>query len=330
MNTQNPAESWAPVPGLEGLYEVSDQGRVRTLPRLITTTSGARYYRPSQPRVLSPSVHRTTGEHYFTATVNKTQSRRLIKTTVLEAHRGSAPAGHVAHRLAGPVTDNRLENLRWIPREQAVRRQREARTRCKWGHELTEANLTPVHAVHGTRACLACTRAYGERRQAGMDRSHHQAVSDRHYAAICAGLAPLAQRRPGYCLRGHKVTPANTRTASNGKTTCLACYLARVRIPKQDTPERKRAVAELADQVYAAGGVLPPLPPRDKCNRGHRLTGPNLMPSALARGKRSCLACNRGNVLYRSRVRRGAICADPELLEEIIAAKYREIVNSGA
>lgn len=299
MNTQNPAETWAPVPGLKGLYEVSDQGRVRTLPRLITTTSGARYYRPSQPRPLSPSVHRTTGEHYFTATVNKTQSRRLIKTTVLEAHRGSAPAGHVAHRLAGPVTDNRLENLRWIPREQAVRRQREARTRCKWGHELTEANLTPVHAVHGTRACLACTRAYRE-------------------------------RRPGYCLRGHKMTPANTRTASNGKTTCLACYLARVRIPKQDTPERKRAVAELADQVYAAGGVLPPLPPRDKCNRGHRLAGPNLMPSALARGKRSCLACNRGNVLYRSRVRRGAICADPALLEEVIEAKYREIVSSGA
>ena len=49
------AESWRPVPGFEGSYEVSDRGRVRSLGRTVVKSNGVRY--PVQPRFLRPADH---------------------------------------------------------------------------------------------------------------------------------------------------------------------------------------------------------------------------------------------------------------------------------
>jgi hypothetical protein len=50
------AERWAPVPGLEGAYEVSDRGRVRSLFRVVIRRNGARY--TIAGRILTPKIHR--------------------------------------------------------------------------------------------------------------------------------------------------------------------------------------------------------------------------------------------------------------------------------
>ncbi|MCV7399776.1 hypothetical protein H7K24_06380 [Mycobacterium fragae] len=48
-------ESWLPVPGFEGWYEVSDRGRVRGCHRVIIRRNGVRY--TVQPRVLRLTCH---------------------------------------------------------------------------------------------------------------------------------------------------------------------------------------------------------------------------------------------------------------------------------
>ena len=38
--TQSPPEQWKPIAGFDGLYEVSDHGRVRSTTRVVTTRLG--------------------------------------------------------------------------------------------------------------------------------------------------------------------------------------------------------------------------------------------------------------------------------------------------
>jgi hypothetical protein len=59
---KEPTELWLPVPGYEGLYEVSDQGQVRTLPR----PKGDGTYRPGF--VMTPALN-TSG--YKVATLSR-------------------------------------------------------------------------------------------------------------------------------------------------------------------------------------------------------------------------------------------------------------------
>lgn len=56
------------------------------------------------------------------------------------------------------------------------------------------------------------------------------------------------------------------------------------------------------------------------CSRGHSLTAPNLVPSALKKGRRSCLACNRG-VLFAKRKNMQS------RVQEIADSYYEEIVK---
>ena len=60
-------EKWLPIPGWEGLYEVSDHGRVRSLPRVRNTRWGPRLM--GKTRLLKQSSTRTPG--YFTVPLTR-------------------------------------------------------------------------------------------------------------------------------------------------------------------------------------------------------------------------------------------------------------------
>jgi len=100
-------EVWKAValPEFGDYYEVSDQGRVRSLPRM-----GG--HRPVAGRILKPGRH---GRDYLNATfsVNGIRAHRLIHQLVLEAFVGPAEPGQEARHLNGIRSDNRLVNLAW-------------------------------------------------------------------------------------------------------------------------------------------------------------------------------------------------------------------------
>lgn len=104
-------EEWRPVPGYEGAYEVSDRGRVRSLPRKIEQRSkeGGAYLRSLPGVVLRPG--RMPSGHLSVA-LGRGNSR-CVHALVLLAFVGPAPAKHEVRHLDGDESNNHLSNLRY-------------------------------------------------------------------------------------------------------------------------------------------------------------------------------------------------------------------------
>ena len=111
-------ERWLPVSGFEGLYEVSNLGRVRSIERLAwsrETSARAAYARKIRARVLKARAHRG-GYKLVNLSRDGEQRSFTIHELVLEAFVGPRPLGlEACHGLGGPG-DNRLANLRWDTR----------------------------------------------------------------------------------------------------------------------------------------------------------------------------------------------------------------------
>lgn len=102
-------ERWMPVVGVEGRYEVSDQGRVRSF---VFRKTGVVSTRP-----VTVLKQRAGAAGYLRVCLSpgKPAPQRVVHVhrLVLEAFRGFAPAGHAASHLDGVRSNNRLVNLRW-------------------------------------------------------------------------------------------------------------------------------------------------------------------------------------------------------------------------
>jgi len=102
-------EVWKPVVGAEGLYEVSDQGRVRSLDRKVRYVNGrtARY----KGRLLRPFRSPRMVKVCLGRGVNRT-----VHSLVACAFLGSPPINSEICHNDGNAANNRLENLRYDTR----------------------------------------------------------------------------------------------------------------------------------------------------------------------------------------------------------------------
>jgi NUMOD4 motif/HNH endonuclease len=158
-------EQWRPIVGYEGAYEVSDQGRVRSVERTITQPV-TRWGRPMTKRVperiLKPQ--RLNHGHLMVYLSSEgTRKRVLIHRLVLEAFIGPCPDGQQACHFNDIANDNRLINLRWdspsANNHDIVRNgnhHNANKTHCKRGHEFTPENTYARSG--GGRHCVTCTR----------------------------------------------------------------------------------------------------------------------------------------------------------------------------
>lgn len=155
-------EVWKSIPGHEGRYEVSDLGRVRSLPQ--TTSDGRRL----ASKVLCGRPQRS-GHLSVPLTSAGTCRNALVHRLVLIAFVGPPPLGMHALHSDGNPANNRLSNLRWgTPSENSFDAVRHGvhpqarKTHCKQGHEFTPEN-TRIEA-RGSRACRECERNRSQRR----------------------------------------------------------------------------------------------------------------------------------------------------------------------
>lgn len=102
-------ERWRFVVGYEGLYSVSDLGRVRSEPRVTETRSGPREY---LGRVLRLTPDRK-GYLYFTACREGKTKHVHVAVAVMRAFKGAPPKGRQCCHNNGRKTDNRKSNLRY-------------------------------------------------------------------------------------------------------------------------------------------------------------------------------------------------------------------------
>lgn len=96
-------ERWLPVVGSDNRYEVSDQGRVRSL----YSKTGLR----KEPLLMS---NRASGNWYPKISIcmgDGSKTMRNLHSLVSEAFLGPRPKGMEVRHLNGQKNDNRLENL---------------------------------------------------------------------------------------------------------------------------------------------------------------------------------------------------------------------------
>jgi hypothetical protein len=111
-------EVWKPVKGYEGIYEVSNLGRVRSLDRYVERKNG--YILPCKGSLIMP-IHHKSGYIYIGLTKDGKKHNLKMHRIVAEAF---IPNPHnlpeVNHKNEQP-DDNRVENLEWCDRSHNIR-----------------------------------------------------------------------------------------------------------------------------------------------------------------------------------------------------------------
>lgn len=105
-------EKWLPIVGYEGLYEVSDQGRVRSVDRNMVLSSGRRYTRSG--RIMSFNIK--WGDHPYRRVKLCSNSKPklvLVSRLVLTAFVRPPKEGEQACHCDNDPSNNALSNLRW-------------------------------------------------------------------------------------------------------------------------------------------------------------------------------------------------------------------------
>ena len=157
-------ETWRPILGFEGLYEVSDRGRVRSLDRLVTRSDGKRTMVAGRLKAQTPDRN----DHLYVDLVREcNRQRHYIHRLVLHAFVGEPVPGQEGCHNDGDARNNRVSNLRWDSRSENVldmvrhgTHNNASKTHCPQGHEYTPQNTNMVNGGK-SRQCRTCNRAKG-------------------------------------------------------------------------------------------------------------------------------------------------------------------------
>ena len=226
-------EQWKPVVGWEGLYEVSDHGRVRSLDRVVQRKDGQA--RQVKGRLLSQNF----SAHYLGVNLKKNGERgrtKIVHRLVLEAFVGPCPPGHQACHWDDNPANNRLDNLRWATRhENMLDRSRNGidnngtknATHCQRGHAFDSENTIVYADRH--RACRECKNTAERRRRAEWRKAN-----------------PIVEQT--HCKRGHELVEPNLRAGRLPQKGCKACHRGYAWASHNGQQHR---LQEVTDEYYA-------------------------------------------------------------------------------
>ena len=116
MDNNSKIEEWRPIQGYEELYEVSSEGRIRSLSRIVKCRNGVRFHKG---RVLKPEKVRSG---YLQVCLNKDGKQKLFSVHLLvwESFNGKSPEGMEINHIDEDKSNNSLENLNLMTHKENV------------------------------------------------------------------------------------------------------------------------------------------------------------------------------------------------------------------
>lgn len=127
-------EEWKPVAGYEGIYEVSNLGKIRTIPRKVKKWDGE--------RTLLPIVRKTFfspgGYERSVLSLNGVNEKVLVHRIVAGAFIENPYNKPDVNHKNGIKSDNTVNNLEWVTKKENIRHAFDVlkRTPSRTGHNL--------------------------------------------------------------------------------------------------------------------------------------------------------------------------------------------------
>jgi len=148
-------EVWRPVDGYEGLYEVSNLGRVRTLPK-IWYNGKNHATKQSKPSVLLKGSVTIYGYACVQLSKNGRVHGKMVHRLVADAFLPKTKDKNQVNHIDGNKINNKLQNLEWCTAKEntdhaikiglKVSKKGEGSTCCK----LSEADVIRIRELYGT------------------------------------------------------------------------------------------------------------------------------------------------------------------------------------
>lgn len=108
-------EVWKDIKGFEGVYQVSNLGRVRSLDRWVEHSYNGGWWKPGRIRKLAP----TRGGYLFIPlSLNGVAYPKRVNRLVAEAFLDNYSEDMDIHHIDGDVTNNRADNLECLTLEE--------------------------------------------------------------------------------------------------------------------------------------------------------------------------------------------------------------------
>lgn len=126
-----PFEEWRDIPGYDGMFQVSDMGRVKRIKQ------GGN--KKAKPGFLKPSFMR--GYYFVNLYKDRTKTKWPVHRLVMLAFVGPCPDGLQVNHINGTGTDNRLANLEYVTGTQNMWHKNYVLKRLKKGEEIGNHKL---------------------------------------------------------------------------------------------------------------------------------------------------------------------------------------------
>lgn len=162
---ERPGEEWRSVVGYEGLYEASNHGRVRCLPRSVEVNGHP--HRLSGRELAAATRH----DGYSQVGLSREGKKRSMKVHIVVARAfiGPRPSKHDVNHINADRADNRVANLEYVTRsENNVHSMRLGRMRVPSlsgeqspGAKLTEESVRYIRSMRGVKSTHALAKELG-------------------------------------------------------------------------------------------------------------------------------------------------------------------------
>ena len=103
-------EIWKDIEGYEGIYQVSNLGRIKALKKIVRWDGGKDY--PREEYIMKKIV-KNSGYEQITLSKNSTQVRRIVHRLVASAFLPKDPTRPFINHKDGNKANNRVDNLEW-------------------------------------------------------------------------------------------------------------------------------------------------------------------------------------------------------------------------